>query len=444
LPWYSEFYGQIISAESGSATRAVLGSPGVGKSVFGLYFIARLILSGVKRYRGFPGIVYLVQKKNKADSYSIAIRLGEHWDMHEISEGDWGRRGEFGEWFAITDGFILSERTSIAILSPSQYRELKDACVRYMIVKGWGDDCISVLEGIGVGIDKVQQESRERMGTLRERVEVVGFNLRHLFTDWKLSQLKDYVRSLARAINQKTVPNAYFPQSGPTDEKFPHELFKVVSGEDPFWVVVDFASAFIKGALLLGLAEEKRTTLANWLSFDEADLSKSTIGGIFEYATHRAVGLGTYTLVAYAVAGMEAGAADLRIDLCGKNYRTLRSQVSALPRTAGEVRADGWYWRPHDFHLPGMDSILCTKEYCFFIQITRNLKHKDCSECLVLRDYWLRYAGNRQCVWLVLVPLNDIKEFLDQGKAFLENPPFEPMWMYIGALEVSKPEQHKA
>jgi hypothetical protein len=229
------------------------------------------------------------------------------------------------------------------------------------------------------------------------------------------------------------------------DEKFPHELFKVMSGEDPFWVVVDFASAFIEGALLLGLAEEKRTTLANWLSFDEADLSKSTIGGIFEYLTHRAVELGTYTLVVYAVAGKEAGAADFRIDWCGENCRTRRGPVSALPQTAGEVRADGWYWRPHDFDLPGMDSILCTEDYCFFIQITRNLGHKDCSKCLVLRDYWLRYAGDRQCVWLVLVPLNDIEAFLNQGKAFLESPPFVPMWMYIGTLEVSKnPKQKKS
>jgi hypothetical protein len=121
MPWYDDCYQQITKGDF--EVRCVLGSPGVGMSVFGLYLLCRLVWEGPKSIVGHPGFIYVWKEGKDGPEGGLSVNFSQGVDITVMGYERYGPGGEFGNWFAITDGVIHGWRGfCVAILSPSSYR----------------------------------------------------------------------------------------------------------------------------------------------------------------------------------------------------------------------------------------------------------------------------------------------------------------------------------
>jgi hypothetical protein len=86
-PWYSEFHNWAFHQAGGDCEHIVLGNPGIGKSVFGVYFMARLIASDLSRFYKHRYFA-LSRKSSTKDRPQFAVRITLKGKISNISSDD--------------------------------------------------------------------------------------------------------------------------------------------------------------------------------------------------------------------------------------------------------------------------------------------------------------------------------------------------------------------
>jgi hypothetical protein len=81
-PWYPRFYNWAVQSVR-KVQKVVQGCPGIGKSVFGLYFMARLVASDLQCFHGHGYFVLSWNPKRRDDGKRVAART---LDVHELAK----------------------------------------------------------------------------------------------------------------------------------------------------------------------------------------------------------------------------------------------------------------------------------------------------------------------------------------------------------------------
>jgi hypothetical protein len=202
-PWYPHFYDWAFHMDDHYGSQhVVLGNPGIGKSVFGLYFMARLIAARLPFFYGHDYFLFSWRPAGSEDGKRYSARISLTGEVMPISEDEFQKeqRQKNGP-FRLVDGWCCSlewcypvlaipsspQTTSWKVdavfryapaLAPEQYNLFSDVSTRYPFE---GDAALT--HGCSV----------EEFGNLRMRFQIAGDNLRLVFGRRNLRGLRDFL-----------------------------------------------------------------------------------------------------------------------------------------------------------------------------------------------------------------------------------------------------------
>jgi hypothetical protein len=197
--WYPVFYDWVFQLDAERLVKmqhAVVGSAGIGKSSFGLYFMARLIASRKPTFCRHPFFVLSWRAPDSLDTFTIRVTLtGE---VFRIGTAECERcRG--ANAFQLFDGHsdpgVTSGRPCLSILSPSEVRHWKiRPDIRYApsltVRQLKALSGVSRIYGLRAGDPEVAGFPASAYGTIESRMKLVDGNLRALFSGMNLETLK--------------------------------------------------------------------------------------------------------------------------------------------------------------------------------------------------------------------------------------------------------------
>jgi hypothetical protein len=191
--WYLDFYDWALALDD-RRQYIVMGTSGIGKSIFCLYFMSRLIASNLTQFHGHD--YFDVSWKEDRIHYPQITLKGK---VRPISVFEFERDGD-KKVFRLLDGWSYSSSQNafptLAILSPGQAIEWKDApFLRHAPTRRHND----FLEHVSTrhGFDDRDRENPDYpaavYGTITSRMKIVGGNLRLLFGPDTLEGLKKFL-----------------------------------------------------------------------------------------------------------------------------------------------------------------------------------------------------------------------------------------------------------
>jgi hypothetical protein len=200
-PWYSDFYYWASHQDGGAREHIILGTPGIGESVFGLYFMARLVASNLSKFCGHPYFDFS-WKPRAMESARFAVRITLKGKVISISPDELAQDAT-GRVFRLLDGWCCEcgelDRPVLAILSPSRIVTWKNS-VSILYAPSLRIEACRLLSGISTryGFDDGDPENPDfpvsLYGNITSRMKIVGGNLRLIFGVSTLQDLMDFMR----------------------------------------------------------------------------------------------------------------------------------------------------------------------------------------------------------------------------------------------------------
>jgi hypothetical protein len=219
-PWYRDVYDQLITLTGCNPRSSIMmGSPGIGKSVFGLYFLGRLISSRRSIFGQYSVLLsWLPSKLSKRRWISVTFK----GVATEITQTDFESAARAGA-FAILDGMAFDKKEPyshyLSIVSPSECVSQPTAKIRLYVPPVEPRD-LDLLTGLSKryrlrDTDTTGPPVRETHGTIESRMRIAGGNLLFLFSDDSMATLHDTFLVATRQIVFTQVPEFYF--NGPKE-----------------------------------------------------------------------------------------------------------------------------------------------------------------------------------------------------------------------------------
>jgi hypothetical protein len=203
-PWYPHFYDWAFHMDDDFASEhVVMGSPGIGKSVFGLYFMARLVAAKLPFFYGHDYfVVSWIPKEPKGFSKRCSARVALTGEVMPISEAEFQKEQDPNNWvFRLIDGWCYDSVSMgypvLSIISPSQASSWKEGAVfRYPPVLTT-EQCnlfskVSTRYEFDAQITKNVHYPVLKYGTIRSRMQIAGADLRLVFGTFNLQALKRF------------------------------------------------------------------------------------------------------------------------------------------------------------------------------------------------------------------------------------------------------------
>jgi hypothetical protein len=196
----------------------VTGSPGIGKSVFGVYFLARLIASRRSTFLGHSFVLFQWGERRRRSSH-FRIRLN--------GEAKWISVEEFQSYadagaFAIVDDLARNKTSEIgpylSIASPTECVDFPAVSFR-QYVPPITELQLGLLAGVSRmyplrNADAEDPTALSTHGSIESRMKIAGGHLRWLLSLSSLAELKSYFGTAARKIGATPTPDDYFHERG--------------------------------------------------------------------------------------------------------------------------------------------------------------------------------------------------------------------------------------
>jgi hypothetical protein len=373
----------MSDATSGHSSTVLMGNPGIGKSVFGLYFAARLITSETSIF-GHSFILISWCPDNRGARRWIRVTF--RGEVTRITKATFDDDAESGA-FAILDGMTYHKKAPIdnylSIISPSECVWFPAAKVRRYAPPIEPEQLTALL---GVSKEYPLNDDgteRETHGSIASRMKIVGGNLRLLFSTESLKELKDYFIGATRKIAFTRVPTSYFqkPQSGMEE---PYHCLFACFPKAPFDHPGDigYVSDYV-----LELVQEAFTRLSDKGVYDEIRRMNGMVnallglglrapsvrGKLFEDVCHEAMQrVEGDKLHLYIVPNTDntdsQGAQTVQIPYIGNlDWGDLKS----MPASA----AFPWLCAVTDRNNPGFHGLFCDGRSIYVVQMTTSDKH---------------------------------------------------------------------
>jgi hypothetical protein len=253
LPWYRSLYDQLITDTEGFPPRTILmGSAGIGKSVFGLYLVARLISST----RGILDKQTILMSWQRPWGERCWLRVHFNGEVEEIEKKEFFRDAE-DETFAIFDDLAFNQESPIpyylSIVAPSECVRLPAVdMMRYArpIKRQDLNLLTDVSKRYPLRDDGTQRESH---GSIETRMTIAGGNLRLLFSAFSLRDMQGLFEDVASKLKFTQIPKLYFNGATSDDAKLRHFAFgafpeEPLEGPGEVYFVSDFAKDLLMTA----------------------------------------------------------------------------------------------------------------------------------------------------------------------------------------------------
>jgi hypothetical protein len=403
-PWYDYFYQEALKLcrpKREYEQLIVLGTPGIGKSMFGVYFMSRLVNSDITELHGFPYILvsYLF---NKNDTRYIRIMLNDG-SVSRITEEEFDAEGNSGV-LTILDGSCSTIPGSfpncLSLISPSQNVRVQAPTV-HLYAPTISPADLSELPDISTryrhaNSDRVPGElPLEVYGSIESRVEIVGGNLRLLLDFKTLEELKADLIQSVKSIKFDMNPEDYFTPVKVAQMEPYHRAFASYpvspydkAGEVRFlsqWVEdVMIAALFnlrdkktletayalkVSLHLVLGFASVKSTVRGNFFE----DLCLQSILWIPDHEYH-------FEIREWYRDRGGSTRADPPTTVRIPEMNHIRGELHGIP-VCGDIP---WLWSPTKENFAGIDAVFYTGQKIFLLQMTLNVNHNS----LTLKEIW--------------------------------------------------------
>jgi hypothetical protein len=416
-PWYSIVYDQLITnTECCPSSALVMGNPGTGKSTFVLYLLARLIASRPSTV--FDHRFVLIDCGRSGSRHHIrvnfrgVVRLISVLKFHRLS----------ARAFVIVDG-LTYEKTSgithyLSIVSPSECVAFPGAKFR-RYVPPITDRQLELLSGLSkryrlIDCDEGFPRLDPEYGSIQTRMRITGGNLRLLFCNYSLTELKGYYMEVVHAIKFTEVPTKYFARTIAGEQEPYHRAFGCLP-QEPFIDPgkISFASSFVKemlGAAFMRLQNKDEYDAIRWagtfihrlLGFS---LNNPSIRGLlFEDLCYDRICCAGSEKYSFELFCREHGTIeDFTIPSI---HKVDTGAVETIPKDWKR----SWLWASDNARIPGFDAIFCNGEGILVIQITRGLEHRpiDLSQIMDRMEYWINNRVN--CYFVFLTDSRDHRD----------------------------------
>jgi hypothetical protein len=127
--WYPDFYDWVFQLDAEAGVRrqhVVVGSPGIGKSLFGLYFMARLIASRKRTFCGHPFFVLSWRLPDSLETYTFLVNLtGEVFPITSAERARYRGMDVFHLFDGHSEPGVFSGLPCLSVLLPSEMRHWK-------------------------------------------------------------------------------------------------------------------------------------------------------------------------------------------------------------------------------------------------------------------------------------------------------------------------------
>jgi hypothetical protein len=241
-----------------------MGSPGIGKSVFGLYLVARLICSSLEIFS--QPILLMSWQPPWGERRWIRVHFSGK--VEAIGRKEFDSDANDGT-FAIFDGLAFNKECPLpgylSIVSPAECVPLP-AVSMMLYAPPIKRENLDLLTDVSKGY-QVRDDTayRDTHGSLETRMKIVGGNLRLLFSDLPVEYLKGKFTEAIRKVKFTQIPELYF-SGGESDRDGYHHFVFAAFPESPFDKPgeIDFVSDFAKDMLMKArdeLTKEKQEEL---------------------------------------------------------------------------------------------------------------------------------------------------------------------------------------
>ena len=361
---YDEYYSMVWAfVDEGRTKIVVTGTPGIGKSIFYMYFFERTIVERPERR-----VVVAAFNKNRK------LMKCKEWKDGKLITLEKMPLGNEGDLF-LFDGppeFAPADATMICFTSPNmdflQEMIKFTAAYRLRYMPNW------TLQEQRCARDVLQLRIND--AKLRQRWGYFGGTVRYTFeNDLEAVKVaaKDVKKALGKIKSMRQLALC-FDGDGPDDMVVHRLLHYVVKDKDDIDGSLRPASRLIAYEMTKKLEKDlisDREKLMKWL--EGAGHASTFLGWLFENVAHETLLAGVNTNI--------------------RNLDTLEETPFKLPQSGGykrfsltrpleEVFLDA-YFMPEAKNLRSVDSYYLTKDSLLLFQITRNLDHDVSSEGVI-------------------------------------------------------------
>jgi hypothetical protein len=429
-----------------------MGSPGIGKSVFGLYLVARLMASECNLFsRTFLLMTWLPERKGQR-RWILVDFSGQ---VTEITEARFYRLAE-NRVFAILDGIAFHKNNPIpnylSIVSPSECVS-QPAASELRYVPPIEPENLDLLAGLSQRYPLSDNDPNgppllATHGSIGSRMLIAGGNLRYLFSGRSLEQLKAPFIAATKAMEFTQVPESYFdgPRQG-TKEPF-HRAFACFP-RDPYQNPgeIGFVSDFVMDLLQKAFADLSLKEV-----YDAVRIARGVINELLGFSLRDASIRGKlFEDVCYeAMLHPKRGTGlQLRIEPFTITPQTPKADFIPIPPIEFFIASDKLTSIPAQVDFPslwaaanrlqrGFDAVLFpSNKAVFVLQMTTNITHDPVSlshlESFV--NTWL--DGHLSVYYVVLTDtLANLKAIKDNkaGMIVSEKGRHAPLPQYAGVL----------
>jgi hypothetical protein len=453
--WYVDFYNWAFAMDDPDRRQyVVMGTRGIGKSIFCLYFMCRLIASHLDKFHGYD--YFDVSWKDDRIHYARITLKGK---VRTISVFEFERDGD-KKVFRLLDGWsYLSNQDAfptLAILSPMQVIEwTENPFLHYAPSRRYNDYRFLEQVSTRYGFDDQDRDNPDYpasvYGTITSRMRIIGGNLDLLFGPDPLEELKRFLlqgRSVLGITQLSMDLGNYFAARTSGSPMIYHRLFACFS-DSPFTEVTSisiislWAESKAKEKVFSLQAKQDATEIwrtQNWL--------REVFG--FNFLRGNVHGL-SFENLCHALITRDPGPSDYprpnigehHFELadwspgCGLNRDDCFIEQVAIPRvrridgTVGEIPESGgieaWYWVPTSKPFKGIDAIYYDGNMVYVIQMTVAPYHAPVSLKEITRKLKRWLAQNVKICFLTLVDIRDRQRLvLERKTGMIKDDPGGP------------------
>jgi hypothetical protein len=454
--WYPSFFDWVceITLNNDGKQRIISGSPGIGKSVFGLYFMARLIASSLTTFCGHK--YFSLSWMNDRDSPQWA-RVTLEGLVTLITYADF-QDDEAKKVFRLLDGYSYLESDScwpcLSILPPSEFR-LGEVPSLILYAPSLTLGALDTMAGVSsrYGLRDIRRSAEEfhsaRYGSIESRMEIVGGNLRLLHSSHTLPDLQAFLKAGIDTLHFDRTPVPYFHERGEDASLRYLRLFSCLTvppydepGRETFASV--WAERLVNRRFYSADTQEHvqriRSTpgwMARLLGF--CRIAETAENTLFESLCHSTIG-GLclmpdgchFDLVCWnpqAPGDLNSVIEQFQIT----TNQCIHGSDAELPRNF----TSAWYWYPKGQRFPGIDSIWWNSRVLFLIQITIKSGHPPV--CLdTIWPYVKECSSIHPALQIWFVTLVDSvatqRTVLAKRKGMIKSPMDTNLRQYVGVL----------
>jgi hypothetical protein len=390
-----------------------MGNPGIGKSTFALYLLARLIASHTLTLfkRAFV-LIHWVQAPMESRQIRVGLLRGEATLIHL---DDFHASAAAGA-FVIVDGLAYNKTSPflhcLSIVSPSECVDAPSSRL-CLYVPPITELQLELLSGVSRRYPLRDVDAMTH-GSIESRMKITGGNLRQLFSNRSLAKLEEHFGDASRAINFARAPRKYFARTE-EGENEPYHIAFACFPIPPFAKSgsIGYVSDFVKQKLTAAFVNLKKK--------EEYDAIRKA--GTF---VHRLLG---FSLNNPSVRGLLFE--DLCYDRIRSNppiryhfelfFKNAPNQRIEIPRIAQLDSGDlttipedsnyAWLWASTNSSNRGFDAIFYSGDTIYVLQITIGVTHPPVDLGLI-RSHVSGWIGHRRKCYFVV--LTDSRGHLDK------------------------------